>query len=87
MHYSSFDSLCNLTPRSPTDPLSTVSQPKSGKGKQAMARRNTTDDRNELIACIETGNLSKASKLASGELPEFGKCDLYCGSVGNMSMY
>ncbi|KAF4081413.1 hypothetical protein AMELA_G00161130 [Ameiurus melas] len=46
-----------------------VSQPKSGKGKPAMARRNTTDDRNELIACMETGNLSKASKLASDHRP------------------
>ncbi|KAI4876418.1 hypothetical protein NFI96_012134 [Prochilodus magdalenae] len=49
---------------SPLGMLSTVSQPKSGKGKQAMARRNTTDDRNELTACMETGNISKASKLA-----------------------
>lgn len=46
-----------------------VSQPKSGKGKQVMARRNTTDDRNELVACMETGNLSKASKLASDHRP------------------
>uniref|UniRef100_A0A3B1KAV2 Bromodomain containing 1b n=1 Tax=Astyanax mexicanus TaxID=7994 RepID=A0A3B1KAV2_ASTMX len=50
---------------SPLGMLSTVSQPKTGKGKQAMARRNTTDDRNELAACIETGNISKASKLAA----------------------
>ncbi|XP_066524238.1 bromodomain-containing protein 1b isoform X1 [Hoplias malabaricus] len=48
--------------------LSTVS-PKSGKGKQAMARRNTTDDRNELTACMETENISKASKLAADHRP------------------
>ncbi|KAI5627088.1 bromodomain containing 1b isoform X1, partial [Silurus asotus] len=48
-----------------TSLLDRNSHPKSGKGKQAMARRNTTDDRNELVACMETGNLSKASKLAS----------------------
>ena len=41
-----------------------------------MARRNTTDDRNELTACMETGNISKASKLAAGELPAFGKCGI-----------
>lgn len=34
-------SVCkNLTQSSPIDLLSAVSQPKSGKGKQAMARRN-----------------------------------------------
>ncbi|XP_053092895.1 bromodomain-containing protein 1b isoform X1 [Pangasianodon hypophthalmus] len=51
------------------DSTSAVSHPKCGKGKQAMARRNTTDDRNELIACMETGTLSKASKLASDHRP------------------
>lgn len=56
--------------------LSTVSHSKSGKGKQAMTRRNTTDDRNELTACMEMGNISKASKLAAGELPAFGKCGI-----------
>ncbi|XP_062848751.1 bromodomain-containing protein 1b [Trichomycterus rosablanca] len=48
---------------------SVISDPKSGKGKQAMTRRNTTDDRNELIACLETGNISKASKLAADHRP------------------
>lgn len=78
-HYLSFDGLYLRNSTEKSSPIclpSAVSQPKSGKGKQAMARRNTTDDRNELIACMETGNLSKASKLASGELPVFGKCDL-----------
>ncbi|XP_072527928.1 bromodomain-containing protein 1b isoform X1 [Salminus brasiliensis] len=54
---------------SPLGMLSTVSQPKSGKGKQTMARRNTTDDRHELTACIETGNISKANKLAADHRP------------------
>lgn len=45
--------------------LSSSSQLRSGKTKQAMTRRNTTDDGNELIACIETANLSKTTKMAA----------------------
>ncbi|XP_026874181.2 bromodomain-containing protein 1b isoform X3 [Electrophorus electricus] len=53
----------------PLGMLSIISHPKSGKGKQAIARRNTTDDKNELIACMESGNISKASKLAADHRP------------------
>ncbi|XP_053097608.1 bromodomain-containing protein 1 isoform X3 [Pangasianodon hypophthalmus] len=39
--------------------------PKCGKGKPALVRRNTVDDKSELIACIETGNFAKAARLAA----------------------
>ncbi|XP_036433263.1 bromodomain-containing protein 1 isoform X3 [Colossoma macropomum] len=42
-----------------------LSFPKCGKGKPALVRRNTVDDKSELIACIETGNFAKAARLAA----------------------
>ncbi|XP_058273572.1 bromodomain-containing protein 1 isoform X3 [Hemibagrus wyckioides] len=42
-----------------------LSFPKCGKGKPALVRRNTVDDKTELIACIETGNFAKAARLAA----------------------
>ncbi len=45
-----------------------LSLPKCGKGKPAVVRRNTVDDKSELIACIETGNFAKAARIAAGEL-------------------
>lgn len=50
---------------------SDVSHSKSGKGKVAMTRRNTTDDKKELVNCVESGNISKANKMAAGERPGF----------------
>ncbi|XP_067861011.1 bromodomain-containing protein 1-like isoform X3 [Heptranchias perlo] len=44
---------------------STISLPKCGKGKPALARRNPLEDRNELIACIENGNFAKAARIAA----------------------
>ncbi|XP_078091670.1 bromodomain-containing protein 1 isoform X3 [Mustelus asterias] len=44
---------------------STISLPKCGKGKPALARRNPSEDRNELIACIENGNFAKAARIAA----------------------
>ena len=49
--------------------LSTIlSLPKCGKGKPALVRRNTVDDKSELIACIENGNFAKAARIAAGSL-------------------
>uniref|UniRef100_A0A3Q0RM48 Bromodomain containing 1 n=1 Tax=Amphilophus citrinellus TaxID=61819 RepID=A0A3Q0RM48_AMPCI len=42
-----------------------TSLPKCGKGKPALVRRNTVDDKSELIACIETGNFAKAARIAA----------------------
>uniref|UniRef100_A0A3P8VXV2 Bromodomain containing 1 n=1 Tax=Cynoglossus semilaevis TaxID=244447 RepID=A0A3P8VXV2_CYNSE len=42
-----------------------LSLPKCGKGKPALVRRNTVDDKSELIACIETGNFAKAARIAA----------------------
>ncbi|XP_026216927.1 bromodomain-containing protein 1 isoform X2 [Anabas testudineus] len=42
-----------------------LSLPKCGKGKPALVRRNTVDDKSELIACIENGNFAKAARIAA----------------------
>ncbi|XP_071396137.1 bromodomain-containing protein 1 [Centroberyx affinis] len=52
---SSCSSLCDTT----------LSLPKCGKGKPALVRRNTVDDKSELIACIENGNFAKAARIAA----------------------
>lgn len=44
------------------------SLPKCGKGKPALVRRHTVDDKSELIACIETGNFAKAARIAAGNI-------------------
>ncbi|XP_062317862.1 bromodomain-containing protein 1-like isoform X1 [Osmerus eperlanus] len=44
---------------------STITLPKNGKGKPAGARRNTVDDKNTLITCIENGEFTKAAKIAA----------------------
>ncbi|XP_010885414.2 bromodomain-containing protein 1 [Esox lucius] len=44
---------------------STLSLPTCGKGKPALVRRNTVDDKNELIACIENGNFARAARIAA----------------------
>ncbi|KAM6895425.1 bromodomain-containing protein 1-like isoform 1-T1 [Xenentodon cancila] len=55
-------SSCNSLPGN----ASTIpSLPKCGKGKPALVRRNTVDDKSELIACIETGNFAKAARIAA----------------------
>lgn len=60
---SSRSGLSSLLPFS-----TTLSLPKCGKGKPALVRRNTVEDKSELIACIETGNFAKAARIAAGEL-------------------
>lgn len=49
---------------------STVTLPKNGKGKPAMARRSTVDDKNTLITCIENGEFTKAAKIAADHRPQ-----------------
>ncbi|KAJ3612476.1 hypothetical protein NHX12_020751 [Muraenolepis orangiensis] len=36
-----------------------------GKGKPALVRRNTLDDKSQMIACIETGNYARAARIAA----------------------
>nr|XP_020457093.1 bromodomain-containing protein 1 isoform X1 [Monopterus albus]XP_020457094.1 bromodomain-containing protein 1 isoform X1 [Monopterus albus]XP_020457095.1 bromodomain-containing protein 1 isoform X1 [Monopterus albus]XP_020457096.1 bromodomain-containing protein 1 isoform X1 [Monopterus albus] len=55
-------SSCSSLPGSTSTVLSL---PKCGKGKPALVRRNTVDDKSELIACIETGNFAKAARIAA----------------------
>ncbi|XP_016413798.1 bromodomain-containing protein 1-like isoform X2 [Sinocyclocheilus rhinocerous] len=42
-----------------------VNLPKCGKGKPALIRRNTVEDKNEIIACIESRNFAKAARIAA----------------------
>ncbi|XP_015268577.1 PREDICTED: bromodomain-containing protein 1 isoform X10 [Gekko japonicus] len=44
---------------------SSFSLPKCGKGKPALIRRHTLEDRSELISCIENGNYAKAARIAA----------------------
>ncbi|KAG1932757.1 bromodomain-containing protein 1-like isoform X3 [Pimephales promelas] len=39
--------------------------PKCGKGKPALIRRNTVEDKSEIIACIESRNFAKAARIAA----------------------
>ncbi|XP_053775775.1 bromodomain-containing protein 1 isoform X3 [Desmodus rotundus] len=39
--------------------------PKCGRGKPALVRRHTLEDRSELISCIENGNYAKAARIAA----------------------
>ncbi|XP_072311138.1 bromodomain-containing protein 1 isoform X2 [Eucyclogobius newberryi] len=55
-------SSCSSLPGSTSTVLSL---PKCGKGKPALVRRHTVDDKSELLACIETGNFAKAARLAA----------------------
>ncbi|XP_006876462.1 PREDICTED: bromodomain-containing protein 1 isoform X2 [Chrysochloris asiatica] len=41
------------------------STPKCGRGKPALVRRHTLEDRSELISCIENGNYAKAARIAA----------------------
>lgn len=43
------------------------SAPRCGRGKPALVRRHTLEDRSELISCIESGNYAKAARIAAGE--------------------
>ncbi|KAM6292218.1 bromodomain-containing protein 1 isoform 2-T2 [Porphyrio hochstetteri] len=44
---------------------SSFNLPKCGKGKPALIRRHTLEDRSELISCIENGNYAKAARIAA----------------------
>ncbi|XP_069621077.1 bromodomain-containing protein 1 isoform X3 [Ranitomeya imitator] len=49
---------------------STFTLPKCGKGKPALVRRHTIEDRSELISCIENGNYARAARIAADNRPE-----------------
>ncbi|XP_076860902.1 bromodomain-containing protein 1 isoform X5 [Brachyhypopomus gauderio] len=59
---SSISSSGSLLGSSSSAPLSF---PTCGKGKPALVRRSTVDDKSQLIACIENGNFAKAARLAA----------------------
>ncbi|KAI5942902.1 Bromodomain-containing protein 1 [Manis javanica] len=44
---------------------SSFSAPKCGRGKPALVRRHTLEDRSALISCIENGNYAKAARIAA----------------------
>ncbi|EPY84362.1 bromodomain-containing protein 1 [Camelus ferus] len=41
------------------------SAPRCGRGKPALVRRHTLEDRSQLISCIENGNYAKAARIAA----------------------
>ncbi|XP_060022564.1 bromodomain-containing protein 1 isoform X6 [Lagenorhynchus albirostris] len=44
---------------------SSFSAPPCGRGKPALVRRHTLEDRSALISCIENGNYAKAARIAA----------------------
>lgn len=64
-----------------------LSLPKCGKGKPALVRRNTVDDKSELIACIETGNFAKAARIAAGKLVALRVMTKICTEAGGLTPY
>ncbi|KAF5926043.1 hypothetical protein HPG69_016749 [Diceros bicornis minor] len=44
---------------------SSLSAPKCGRGKPALVRRHTLEDRSQLISCIENGNYARAARIAA----------------------
>ncbi|KAM4676295.1 bromodomain-containing protein 1 isoform 2-T2 [Discoglossus pictus] len=55
---------------------SSFSLPKCGKGKPALIRRHTVEDRSELISCIENGNYARAARIAA----ESGQTNMWVSS-------
>ncbi|KAJ8791826.1 hypothetical protein J1605_020548 [Eschrichtius robustus] len=51
------------------------SAPPCGRGKPALVRRHTLEDRSALISCIENGNYAKAARIAAGaSMPAAASC-------------
>nr|XP_033814806.1 bromodomain-containing protein 1 isoform X5 [Geotrypetes seraphini] len=57
--------------------------PKCGKGKPALIRRHTIEDRSELISCIETGNYTKAARIAA----EVGQSNMWISTSISTSIF
>ncbi|XP_041651022.1 bromodomain-containing protein 1-like isoform X2 [Cheilinus undulatus] len=49
---------------------STVTMPKSGKGRPAAARRSTVDDKSTLMTCIENGEFTASAKISTDHGPQ-----------------
>ncbi|KAM8973911.1 bromodomain-containing protein 1 isoform 5-T5 [Pelodytes ibericus] len=60
---------------------SSFSLPKCGKGKPALIRRHTIEDRSELISCIENGNYARAARIAA----EVGQTNMWVSTSSNAS--
>ena len=68
--YRSCLSLISTLSLSDLFPLSSLlCLPPCGKGKPALVRRSTVDDKSELIACIQNGNFARAARIAAGRMP------------------
>ncbi|XP_053572596.1 bromodomain-containing protein 1 isoform X2 [Bombina bombina] len=55
---------------------SSFTLPKCGKGKPALIRRHTIEDRSEFISCIENGNYARAARIAA----EVGQTNMWVSS-------
>uniref|UniRef100_A0A8C5MJ99 Bromodomain containing 1 n=1 Tax=Leptobrachium leishanense TaxID=445787 RepID=A0A8C5MJ99_9ANUR len=60
---------------------SSFSLPKCGRGKPALIRRHTIEDRSELISCIENGNYARAARIAA----EVGQTNMWVSASANAS--
>ncbi|CAH2278224.1 bromodomain-containing 1 isoform X3 [Pelobates cultripes] len=60
---------------------SSFSLPKCGKGKPALIRRHTIEDRSELISCIENGNYARAARIAA----EVGQTNMWVSASATAS--
>ncbi|XP_018423741.1 PREDICTED: bromodomain-containing protein 1 isoform X4 [Nanorana parkeri] len=58
---------------------SNFSLPKCGRGKPALVRRHTIEDRSELISCIENGNYARAARIAA----EVGQTNMWVSASAN----
>ncbi|XP_077326343.1 bromodomain-containing protein 1 isoform X4 [Lithobates pipiens] len=61
------------------EPRRSFSLPKCGKGKPALVRRHTIEDRSELISCIENGNYARAARIAA----EVGQTNMWVSASAN----
>ncbi|XP_068132434.1 bromodomain-containing protein 1 isoform X3 [Hyperolius riggenbachi] len=53
--------------------------PKCGRGKPALVRRHTIEDRSEMISCIENGNYARAARIAA----ESGQTNMWVSASAN----
>ncbi|KAM4747538.1 bromodomain-containing protein 1 isoform 4-T4 [Rhinophrynus dorsalis] len=59
------------------------SLPKCGKGKPALIRRHTIEDRSELISCIENGNYARAARIAA----EVGQPNIWVSASSTSNLF
>ncbi|XP_068132433.1 bromodomain-containing protein 1 isoform X2 [Hyperolius riggenbachi] len=67
------------TPVRKLEPRRSFTLPKCGRGKPALVRRHTIEDRSEMISCIENGNYARAARIAA----ESGQTNMWVSASAN----